>query len=92
MSILIKKEVIETEMVDKTEHFLTSFSVPPIIAEQTIHVLKTFSSFLDEYNYSDNNDYHTFFVFCFIQSHHMLNVRIPHNIIRRMKELLEMHR
>ncbi|MHA1911409.1 MAG: hypothetical protein ACTSYA_06910 [Candidatus Kariarchaeaceae archaeon] len=86
---MIKKEVIETETVDKTEHFLTSFTVPSIIAERTRHIMINYRSLLEEFILNDN-DYYTFFVFCFAQAHYISNNRVPNNIIRRMIKRLQL--
>ena len=87
--ILIKKEVIETETVDETEYFLSSFIVPSIIAKRTREIVITYNSLLNELNLADD-DYYTFFTFCFIQAHCLSNIRVPNCIIRRMIKKLQL--
>ena len=89
MFILIKKEVIETETVDETEYFLSSFTVPSVIAKQTREIVITYNSHLKDFNFTDD-DYYTFFVFCFIQAHYLSNIRVPNNIITRMIRRLQL--
>ena len=86
---MIKKENHEVETVDETEYFLSSFIVPSIIAKRTREIVITYNSLLYELNFADD-DYYTFFVFCFIQAHYLSNIRVPNNIITRMIRRLQL--
>ena len=89
MLILRRKEIIKTKTVDITEYFLSSKTIPSSIAQRTRETVMTYNSLLKEFSFADD-DYYTFFVFCFIQAHYLSNIRVPKHIIHRIIKKLRL--